>query len=388
MLRKELFKLGLVMVFTVSFLLTPYESVLAGPEAVKDIAIISHDVGSQAFLFSAGIADGVQKVSGIRTRVIPSGTDVGKMLALRGGEVNFAILPGSAAWFSSHGTGDFSALDWGPQPVRMAWRGQDLLIGYYTRGNSGIKKLSDLKGKRVPQVPGSVSLSNLIKGALAFGGLSLSDCIVVNVSGLGAMGKAVNEGAADFSNFGTTGSPPIECAASPNGIYWFDLDPSDKAAWERLWEFCPYTDVGLAERYAGKEKGIKPFHVLSYPYILTALENTSDEVVYAYAKAMWDSYDIYKTKHVELPYWSHENLAKTEGCFYPYHNALVKFMKEKGIWTSDHDKFQQQQLNNEAKRIQLWKEAVKEAQAKKLKSGSGEFQAFWWNKLSKAGLLR
>jgi len=386
--RKELFKLAVAVVFIVSPLLIVDETVMAGPEAIKDIAIISHDVGSQAFLFTAGIAEGVQKVSGIRTRVIPSGTDVGKMLALRDGEVNFALFPGSAAWFSSHGTGDFSALDWGPQLVRMAWRGQDLLIGYYTRGNSGIKKLSDLKGKRVPQVPGSVSLSNLIKGALAFGGFSLSDCIVVNVSGLGAMGKAVNEGAADFTNFGTTGSPPIECAASPHGIHWFDLDPNDRVAWERLWEFCPYTDIGLADRYAGKEKGIKPFHVLSYPYILTALESSSDEVVYAYAKAMWDSYDIYKTKHVELPYWSHENLAKTKGCFYPYHKALIKFMKEKGIWTSDHDKFQQKQLDNEAKRIRLWKEAANEAAAKKLKAGSSEWQALWWNKLSEAKLLR
>lgn len=388
MIRKGLLKLGLVMVFSVSFLLTPYKTVLARQGTIKDIAIISHDVGSQAFRFTVGIGEAVQKVSGIQTRVIPSGTDVGKMLALRGGEVDFALLPGSAAWFASHGTGDFSAPDWGPEPVRIAWRGQDLLIGFFTRGDSGIKKLSDLKGRRVPQVPGSVSLSNLIKGALAFDGLSLSDCTVVNVSGLGAMGEAVVEGAVDFSNFGTTGTPPMECDASPHGIYWFDLDPNDKASWERLWEFCPYTDVGLADRYAGKEKGIKPFHVMVYPYVLTALESTSDDVVYAYAKAMWDSYDIYKAKDVELPYWSHEILTKTEGCFYPYHKGLIKFMKEKGIWTSDLDKFQQRQLDNQAKRIGLWKEALKEASTEKIKPGSAKFQTLWWNKLSKSRLLR
>jgi len=388
MIRKKALRLGIAMVFTLSSVLALYGTGLAGSPEAKEISIITHDVGSQAFIFTAGIAGAVQTVAGIQTRIIPSGTDVGKMLALRGGEVTFALLPGSAMWFASHGTGDFATTEWGPQKVRMGWRGQDLLIGFYTRGNSGIKKLSDLKGKRVPQVVGSVSLSNLIKGGLAFGGLSLSDCRVMNVSGLGAMGKAVNEGSADFTNFGTTGTPPIEMASRPGGIHWFDLDPNDKAAWERLWEFCPYTDVGLADRYAGKEQGIKPFHVLSYPYVITAMETTSDKIIYTYAKAMWESYDIYKAKHVELPHWSHENLARTNGCFYPYHEALVKFMKEKGIWTSEHDKFQQQQLDNEAKRITLWKEALKEAESKKIRAGSREFQDFWWNKLSKAGLLR
>ncbi len=354
----------------------------------KEVSITTYGVGSQVFVFSSGIAEGVQKVSGIRTRIVPSGTDIGRVLPMRAGEVEFSILAGSTVWFASHGTGDFAAPEWGPQKVRMAWRGQDLLIGYYTRGDSGIKTLSGLKGKRVPQVPGSVSLSNLIKGALAFGSLSLDDCVVVNVAGLGAMGKAVNEGVVDFTNFGTTGSRPMECSASPHGIYWFDLDPNDKGAWKRLWEFCPWAETTLATRYAGKEKGIKPFHVLTYPYVLVAYKKTSDELVYTYAKAMWDSYDIYKSRHVELPHWSHKNLANTKGCFYPYHNGVIRLMKEQGIWSGDDEKFQQKQLDNEAKRIKLWNVAKKEAKAKKIKLGSDKWRQFWWDKLSDAQLLK
>ena len=194
--------------------------------------------------------------------------------------------------------------------------------------------------------------------------------------------------AIDFYFFGTTGSRPMETAASPHGIYWFNMDPKDKAAWDRFYVWCPWTTEGLVTRYAGKDKGIKPFHAFTYPYNMWAWDKTSEDKVYAYAKAMWDSYDLYKDRHAELPYWDHETLADFKGCFYPYHKGVVKLLKEKGKWTPAHEKFQQTQLSNEKKRMALWGEALKEAKAKKIKVGSNQWKSYWWDKLKNAGLLR
>ena len=354
----------------------------------KEVSISTYGVGSQAFVFSAGIAEGVHKASGIKTRVIPAGNDVGRILPLRAGEVNFCIVTGATGWFVSHGTGDFASPVWGPQPIRMAWRGGNLFVGFYTRGDSGIKKFSQLKGKRVPVIPGSATLNNLIEGGLAFGGLTIKDCQVVRLPGHGAAAKALTEGAIDFYFFGTTGSRPMETAASPHGIYWFNMNPKDKAAWDRFYAWAPWTTESLVTRYAGKDKGIKPFHATTYPYNMWAWDKTPEDMVYAYAKAMWDSYDMYKDRHAELPQWNHENLADIKGCFYPYHNGVVKLLKEKGKWTPAHEKFQKTQLSNEKKRMALWGEAQKEAKAKKIKVGSAEWKAFWWDKLKGAGLLR
>jgi len=356
--------------------------------AKKEVSLTTYGVGSQAFVFSAGIAEGVQQAAGIQTRVVPAGNDVGRILPLRAGEVDFCIVTGATGWFVSHGTGDFAGAEWGPQPLRMAWRGGNLFVGFYTRGNSGIKKLSELKGKRVAQIPGSDTLNNLIKGALAFGGLTIADCKVVNLSGHGVAGKALTQGAIDFYDFGTTGSRPIETAASPHGIHWFNMDPDDAAAWDRFFKLCPWTDKALVTRYAGKEKGIKPFYAMTYPYNMWAWDKTPEDIVYAYAKAMWDSYDIYKSRHAELPGWNHENLANTKGCFYPYHNGVITLLKEKGVWTDTHEAFQQKQLDNEAQRMKLWDEAKKDAKTKKIIVGKTKWKEFWWNKLDEAGLLR
>ena len=119
-----------------------------------------------------------------------------------------------------------------------------------------------------------------------------------------------------------------------------------------------------------------------------AWDKTPLDTVYEYAKAMWNGYDIYKACHAELHGWNHENLANFKGCFYPYHEGVVKLLKEKGVWTSAHEEFQKPPLENEARRLKLWAEAKKEAKAKKIKVGSDQWEKLWWDKLTEAGLLR
>ena len=385
-MRERVFSI-VVLSVSVLFMIVSTSAFAAKP---KQVSMTAFGVGSQAYIFSAGIAEAVNKMAGIKTNVIPAGTDVGRIMPMRGGEVEFTIVTGATGWFVSHGTGDFAGPDWGPQPIRMAWRGGDLFVGVYTRGDSGIKKISDMKGKRAAVVPGSATVTNNVLGALAFGGLYLDkgDFKAINVPAQAAAAKAVLEGNADMCQFGTTGSTAMEQAASIHGIQWLDLDPKDEKGWERLWAFCPWADKALVTRYAGKEKGHPPFNAMIYPYNIWCWDSTPVDTVYEYAKGIWDGYDIYKSVHAELPGWSHESLANTSGCYFPYHAGVIKLMKEKGVWTSKHEKYQQTQLDNEKKRLALWKVAQGEAKQKKIALDSPEWGKFWWDKLSAAGLLK
>lgn len=385
-MRKKIFG---VVALSVCFLF-----VMAGSSALaakpKEVSMTGYGVGSQAYIFSAGIAEAVNKVAGIRTNIIPAGTDIGRVLPMRAGEVEFTIATGATGWFISRGTGDFDGPEWGPQPIRMGWRGGNLFVGVYTRGDSGIKTIADMKGKRAAVVPGGATLTHNVLGPLAFGGLyrEKGDFITVQFPSHGTAAKAVTEGAVDFYQFGTTGSAPMETAASRHGIHWFDLDIKDDAGWKRLWEYSPWADRALVTRYAGKDQGHKPFHAMIYPYNIWTWEKTPVDTVYYYAKAMWEGYDIYKDVHAELPGWNRETLADTSGCYYPYHDGVVKLLKEKGVWTDQLEKFQQEQLAAEQKRMALWKVAQKEASEKKIRVGSPEWSKFWWARLIEAGLLK
>ena len=111
-------KWGVIAVFSLCFIALAAMGAQSGrAESPKEVSISTYGVGSQAFVFSAGIAEGVQKASGIKTRVIPAGNDVGRILPLRAGEVDFCIVTGATGWFVSHGTGDFASPVWGP-PAR------------------------------------------------------------------------------------------------------------------------------------------------------------------------------------------------------------------------------------------------------------------------------
>lgn len=356
-------------------------------EVPKVVVVSTHDVGSMAYVFTSGIAQGVEEITGIKTRVLPSGTTVSKMMPLRSGEAQLLVETGGSGWFAERGVGDFASLEWGPQPLQMSWRGQDLMVGAYTRADSGIKKFSDLKGKKVPQVPGYPAINKHIKSMLAYAGLTFDDVKVMKFASHSAAAKAVTAGKVDMYVFGTTGSLPMETAASPHGIYWIPFDLNNKEGLKRRAEIVPWVEAGPVDRYAGKKEGDPPFVGLVLPYCYFCYENLDEDLVYKYAKGIWESYDIYKDKSADLPFWDHKSAADTTGCLYPYHRGTVKLLKEKGVWTPQHDQYQKRMLSRQAARIKLWKKFVETAKEKKLKSGSEEFKSTWWETLKNADLL-
>lgn len=369
------------MILWVSMALMFFPVYGAERKKVKEVSLSTYGVGSNAYVFTAAVAEAVDKTNGIKTRVVPAGTDVGRILPARAGEVDFCVFTDSNAFPASRGLYDFSTEEWGPQPLRIVWRGFDVDVGFYTRGDAGLKTLADLKGKRVAQVPGSTSVNNYIKGGLAFAGLTLKDVTVVNFPSHGEAARALTEGAIDMYYFGCAGSRPRETAASVHGIYWFNLDEKDTEGWKRLKQYVPFVSPSLMSRYAGKEKGIKPFTSISYPYNYWAYPRTSVDVVYAYVKAIWESYDLYKDATVDLPFMNHENALNLRGCNSPFHEGTIQFFKEIKVWTKKHEEFQQQQLAKESKRMEEWKKAQKEAKVKKIKLGSEEWKEFWKKKV-------
>ncbi|MBM4332581.1 MAG: TAXI family TRAP transporter solute-binding subunit [Deltaproteobacteria bacterium] len=375
--------LGIFLIFAVAGL-----SQEKSPGAMPKVVVIStHSVGSMAYVFTSAIAEAVEAKVGIKSRALPSGTDVSKMIPVRSGEAHIVVFTTGSSWVVTRGAEDFATEAWGPYPLQIVWRGGDLYTALYTRGNSGIKKFSDIKGRRVGMVPGYPALNNNIKGGLAYAGLTLKDVTVVQLPSHGAAGKALTAGTIDVYVYGTTGADPMETASTPHGIYWIPFDPNDKEACNRFLENVPWVAIGPVARAAGMKPGDPPFVGLVSPYCYYAPEGMSEEMVYLYAKGIWDGYELYKTKTVDLPFWDHKSAVNTVGVYYPYHRGLVKLFKEKGVWTDELEKHQKQQLANQAERVALWKKFLQEAAGMKIKVGSEEFKNAWWERLREAKLL-
>jgi uncharacterized protein len=327
---------------------------IAGDEP-EVLSCTTYSVGSTGYATSMGLMEAIKKNEGIKVKVVPAGTDMAKVLPVKKGMMQLSLFTGAGQYYALMGLGDFDSEGWGPQPIRLVYGcPTGAIAGMMVRGDSGIKTLADLKGKRVTLIPASPGCESLHEGYMAFAGLGWDDVKIVNVSSWGAAWKAVIDGAADTAHCLVNSSKAVELAASPHGIHWLPAPEEDKEGWPKLNELCPYLRPYKATQGAGATPE-NPAQVASYYYGLICYPDLNEETVYKLTKGIWNGYEIYSEMHPSLKRWTQEGALETDAFLSPYHPGAVKFFKEIGVWTDAHEKRQKDLLEQEAVRISKWK---------------------------------
>ena len=344
---KLLFLVTMIMAGFMAFaFLTPHPGM-----AKKLLSCTTYSVGSTGYATSMGLMEAIQKNEGIKVRVVPAGTDMAKILPLKNGMMQLSLFTGAGQYYASMGLGVFNAKDWGPQPLRLIFAcPEGSIAGMMVRGDSGIKTLADLKGKRVALIPASPACQALHKGYLAFAGLTWDDVKTVKVSSWGSAWKSVIEGSADTAHCLVASSKAIELASSPHGIHWLPAPPEDKDGWARLNELCPYLRPYKAVKGAGVSKE-KPAIIAAYYYGLISYPDLDEGTAYKLTKGIYNGYDIYSPMHPSLKLWTKEGALQTDRFLSPYHPGSIKFFKEIGVWTDKNEKRQAKLLADEKARM-------------------------------------
>jgi len=308
----------------------------------KLITITSYKVGSTAYTISSGFREAIEQLTPMKVRVEPYGTDVSRTLPLKIGESEIGISSGATLTCASYGLAEFGAKDWGPQPVFQIWNGMFLYTGLLTRGDSGIKHPGDLKGKRIPYVPGWPSGMRAIEGNMAFGNVTWDDVTKVTCSGYVDQIKGVIEGKNDVA-FTTPVAPIVkELHAGPHKAGWVALPHDDKAGWARLQKLAPWMQPVVLKKAPGLAEG-KTMNFGGYSYALCAYAQVDPDVIYEVIKALHKGFDIYKGMHKAMPAWNIKK-AVTDPNPIPYHKGAIRYFKEAGYWTPAMDDWQEKQL--------------------------------------------
>ena len=95
--------------------------------------------------------------------------------------------------------------------------------------------------------------------------------------------------------------------------------------------------------------------MIQYACGLASYDWLSDEIAYTVTKAVHGGYDIFKDKHQELKEWTLDQALKTDGITIPYHPGSIKYFKEIGKWTPEHEKWQAKMLKEQKERIDGFK---------------------------------
>ena len=339
-------------------------------ELPKSMTWSSYDVGSAGYAEASAIADAFGKKFGTRIRIQPSGSSIGRLQPVLSKRADIGFLA-TETFFASEGIHDFSTRRWGPQDLRVV-AGRPSSFGIFTAADADIHTLQDLKGKRFAYVAGNPSINVKCDAFLAFAGLTRDDVDAKMFPTYANAMSSLARNEADASCTTTTPSHVYELEQSPRGIRWLEVPADDEEGWKRLRAvapfFQPYTETvgaGISEE--------NPVDILAYRYpVLVVRSDTDADLVYAFTKALDETYDMYKDATSVMPRWDLKQ-AGVPAADAPFHEGAIRYLKEKGIWTDEA------QAWNEArtKRLNVLRDAWKKAVAEGDGKSDEEFAAIW-----------
>ncbi|MES1925138.1 TAXI family TRAP transporter solute-binding subunit [Salinisphaera sp. T31B1] len=331
------------------------------PDLPRSMTWSSYDVGSAGYAEASAIADAFGRKYGTRIRIQPSGSAIGRLQPLLLGRAEVGYLA-TETFFASEGAADFATRRWGPQDLR-AVAGRPSSFGVFTAKDAGIESLKDLKGHRFAYVAGNPSINVKCDAFLAFAGLTRDDVEPVMFPTYNAAMSSLAQNQADASCTTTTPSQVYELAESPRGIRWLEVDPNDKAGWDRLKKVAPFFQPYRETIGAGLSED-NPVDILAYRYpVLTVKADTDDDFVYNFIKALDQAYPMYKDGTSVMKRWKLDR-AGTPPIDVPFHPGAIKYLKEKGIWTDEMQAWNDQRLARLNALKAAWKDAVAEGEGK------------------------
>ena len=266
-----------------------------------------------------------RKDHGIRCSAESTGGSVYNINTVRAGELEFGVAQSDWQYHAFHGTSKFA--DQGAfEGLRAVFSVHPEPFTLLTRGDTGITKFEDLKGKKVNVGnPGSGQRATMEVVMEAFG-IKMSDLALAAELKGAEMAQALCDGKIDAMIY-TIGHPAaaITEAATTCDVKLVDVKGE---VIDKLVADNPYYRVAVIPggTYTGTDEDVTTFGVGA---TLISSAKVPDEVVYTVTKAVFDNFDDFKKLHPAFANLKEEEMIK-DGLSAPLHEGAVKYYKERG----------------------------------------------------------
>lgn len=342
---------------------------IAANEIVLSIGTLG--AGSSGYNQTSALAEGLQSSSKFRVRLIPTGNGINRVSQLLSKKINY-FVGYDEVYLSLEGMAEFALNKIGPIEIRTVL-GNTMGLTMITTAVSGIESPADMRGKKIPYIPGDSSVGYKTSGLLAFAGLTWDDVTPIPYPAWVESVKGLIAGSCEAAQQAIPPSSVIyELAASPKGVHYPLFPHDDKEGWERLRQWAPWCfpyKISAAD-LVGMD-GEEMLEVVGYisPSLVT-LASTSVDEVYELVKTLDETFDVYKDSLPEMKGWAVEK-AGLPPLSAPVHDGVVKYLTEKGLWTDEHEKWNQELISRNQKLIELWKVVIEEAKDR------ADFEEYW-----------
>jgi len=305
---------------------------LGASVAVAAIGLGAHAASAQTYGFAAmqpgtinhttssAISKVLKEKAGLNTLVQATAGETVMIAIVNRGEADFAMA-------NSPELGGMSANNAQPN-LRMIGPVYTLKTGFWVRKDSGMRMVSDLKGKRVTMGYSAMrALDPISRAILAGAGLTEADIKPVLVPNVVRSADDFVAGSADMFMF-AFGAPKVrEVDVTVGGTRYLEINdtPGIEAA-RKIVPFGYLSDIAPGPIFIGVEKPMKTFTIDN---ILFTHDKVSDDVVYKLIEAMENNKPDMIAVAPNLREFSAAGLHKQYP--FPFHPGALKYFKDKNI---------------------------------------------------------
>ncbi len=220
-----------------------------------------------------------------------------------------------------------NGLKQGLNDLRIIAAAHALRVGFFVRKDSGLNKVADLKGKRVPYGFSAMrALEPTVRAMLITAGLTEKDVKPVMVPNVIRSADDFISGAADAFYF-AFGAPKVrEADATVGGIRMLEIDEKGMPAAQKIERWGYLTEVKPGPVFVGVEK---PMKVYSFDNLLFTSAKTPDDFVYKLLTTMEKNKDDLVAVQPVLREFTPAFAYKQYDV--PYHPGALKFYKEHNL---------------------------------------------------------
>lgn len=309
---------------------SPSEGNAAASDDGGRVTIGSNPAGTHVYAVAAGLATLLQEEAGMRATIRPfSGSSVYLPLLHRG-EIVLGLNTSIDSYLSYHGLPPYEARMSNLRALGMMF---PLRIAYMVRADSELRRVEDLRGERVViTFRANAALEQLHTAILATGGLTPDDVEPVTVAGLPEAMRMLQEGRADAVPTGLNTALALEVDSALSGGIRYITMGEDEA---RLPEGMPGSSVMTVE--PGQDVGIeRPIRVARVGDFLNTGTHVSDQRAYEIIKTIHTHWDQLRDEHSQMRSTPAEGIAPADNV-HPYHSGAVRYYREAGLWTDEHE---------------------------------------------------
>lgn len=308
----------------------------------KTVSIATHPKGSLLNFIGGGFAKVITSYTPMKASDRPFTGYMAWVPLMNNGEIDLGIVTSPESYTAYAGQGPYKqAL----KNLRAISVGASVLLSYVARGDSNIKTMSDLKGKRVAIDRASYVTKVENETCVQAAGLDLKkDITAVPVAGVAELMYAIMDGRAD-AGWGSVGSSQVkEVAGRVGGVRWLSLasGPDDAAA-KLLKERVAGSRV--VQIKAGQDPDVKnDAWILDTPIYLATHKNFSEEAVYQILKAAFQNQKELVSIHPVFKEWTAKASVSPDVAI-PFHQGAIRYYKEAGLWSDAMDQVQKKLLS-------------------------------------------